>query len=142
MRRLYAVNLTAVVELTRALLPSMLSRHSGSIVAVSSMWGETGASCEVDYSVTKGAVLAFVRALAKEVGPSGIRVNAVSPGTILTDMTAPLGKETLDALAEETPLERLGTPEDVAQAVCFLASPRAAYITGQNLPVNGGFLCI
>ena len=141
-RRLYAVNLTAVVELTRALLPSMLSRHSGSIVAVSSMWGETGASCEVDYSVTKGAVLAFVRALAKEVGPSGIRVNAVSPGTILTDMTAPLGKETLDALAEETPLERLGTPEDVAQAVCFLASPRAAYITGQNLPVNGGFLCI
>lgn len=141
-RRLYAVNLTAVVELTRALLPSMLSRHSGSIVAVSSMWGETGASCEVDYSVTKGAVLAFVRALAKEVGPSGIRVNAVSPGTILTDMTAPLGKETLDALAEETPLERLGTPEDVAQAVCFLVSPRAAYITGQNLPVNGGFLCI
>lgn len=87
-------------------------------------------------------MLAFVRALAKEVGPSGIRVNAVSPGTILTDMTAPLGKETLDALAEETPLERLGTPEDVAQAVCFLASPRAAYITGQNLPVNGGFLCI
>lgn len=140
-RRLYAVNLTAVVELTRALLPSMLSRHSGSIVAVSSMWGDRR-FLRGGLFRHQGAVLAFVRALAKEVGPSGIRVNAVSPGTILTDMTAPLGKETLDALAEETPLERLGTPEDVAQAVCFLASPRAAYITGQNLPVNGGFLCI
>ena len=84
-RRLYAVNLTAVVELSRLLLPSMISRHTGCIVNISSMWGETGASCEVDYSVTKGAVLAFTRALAKEVGPSGIRVNAVSPGTIATD---------------------------------------------------------
>ena len=110
-RRLYAVNLTAVVELSRLLLPSMISRHTGCIVNISSMWGETGASCEVDYSVTKGAVLAFTRALAKEVGPSGIRVNAVSPGTIATDMVAHLPQETLDELAKETPLGRLGKPE-------------------------------
>ncbi len=141
-RELYAVNLTAVVELTRALLPAMLTRHCGCIINISSMWGEVGASCEVDYSVTKGAVLAFTKALAKEVGPSGIRVNAVSPGTIQTDMTAHLGAETLAELAEETPLGRLGTPEDVASAVRFLASEQASYITGQDLPVNGGFLCL
>lgn len=140
-RELYAVNLTAVVELTRALLPAMLQRHCGCIINISSMWGEVGASCEVDYSVTKGAVLAFTKALAKEVGPSGIRVNAISPGTIQTDMTAHLGAETLAELAEETPLGRLGTPEDVANAVRFLASEQASYITGQDLPVNGGFLC-
>ena len=141
LRRLYAVNLTAVVELSRLLLPSMISRHTGCIVNISSMWGETGASCEVDYSVTKGAVLAFTRALAKEVGPSGIRVNAVSPGTTATDMVAHLPQETLDELAEETPLGRLGKPEDVADAVRFLVSGRAAYITGQDIPVNGGFWC-
>lgn len=140
--RLYAVNQTAVVELTRILYPAMLARHRGSIVVISSMWGQTGASCEVDYSVTKGALLAFVRALAKEAGPSGIRVNAVSPGTILTDMVSGLPAETLEALAEETPLGRLGQPEEVAKAVCFLASDDASYITGQNLAVNGGFLCV
>ena len=96
----------------------------------------------MDYAVTKGAVLALPRALAKEVGPSGIRVNAVSPATILTDMTAHLPPETLAELAEETPLGRNGTPEDVAEAVRFLASDRAAFITGQDLPVNGGFLCV
>lgn len=141
-RQLYAVNLTAVVELSRLLLPSMLSHHSGCILNIASMWGETGASCEVDYSVTKGAVLAFTRALAKEVGPSGIRVNAVSPGTIYTNMTAHLDAQTLDELAAETPLGRLGTPEDVAAVVRFLVSDQAAYITGQDIPVNGGFLCL
>ncbi len=140
-QQIYRVNLTAVVELTRLLLPSMLSRHSGCIVNIASMWGETGASCEVDYSVTKGAVLSLTRALAKEVGPSGIRVNAVSPGTIRTDMTTHLDSRTLDDLAEETPLGRLGTPQDVAEAVRFLVSDRASYITGQDIPVNGGFLC-
>lgn len=140
-RQLYATNLTAVIELSRLLLPSMLSRKSGCIINISSMWGETGASCEVDYSVTKGAVLAFTRALAKEVGPSGIRVNAVSPGTIATDMVSHLPEETLAELAEETPLGRLGKPSDIADAVRFLASDRAAYITGQDLPVNGGFWC-
>ena len=140
-RRLYAVNLTAPVELSRLLLPSMLSRHAGCIVNISSMWGETGASCEVDYSVTKGAILAFTRALAKEVSPSGIRVNAVSPGTIATDMVSHLPQETLDELAEETPLGRLGKPEDVADVVRFLVSEQAAYITGQDIPVNGGFWC-
>ena len=95
----------------------------------------------MDYSVTKGAILAFTRALAKEVGPSGIRVNAVSPGTIATDMVSHLPQETLDELAEETPLGRLGKPEDVADAVRFLVSEQAAYITGQDIPVNGGFWC-
>jgi 3-oxoacyl-[acyl-carrier protein] reductase len=95
----------------------------------------------VDYSVTKGAILAFTRALAKEVGPSGIRVNAVSPGTIVTDMVSHLPQETLDELAEETPLGRLGKPEDVADVVRFLVSEQAAYITGQDIPVNGGFWC-
>lgn len=141
-RRLYRLNLVAVVELTRLLLPDMLRRHSGCIINVSSVWGETGASCEVDYSVTKGAVLAFTRALAKEVGPSGVRVNAVSPGTICTDMNRHLTQETMAELAEETPLGRLGLPQEVADAVAFLASERASYITGQDLPVNGGFLCL
>ena len=138
-RRLYAVNLTAVVELTRALLPSMLSRHSGSIVAVSSMWGETGASCEVDYSVTKGAVLAFVRALAKEVGPSGVTVNCVCPGVIQTDMLGGFTSGDLAALAEETPLGRLGTPQEVAAAIVWLCQEDAAFVTGQVLGVGGGF---
>lgn len=140
-RQMYAVNLTAVVELSRLLLPDMLFRHQGCIINISSMWGETGASCEVDYSVTKGAVLALTRALAKEVGPSGIRVNAVSPGTIATDMNGHLSKETLEVLAEETPLGRLGRPEDVADTVLYLASEKASYITGQDIGVNGGFFC-
>ena len=138
-QNLYALNLTAPVELSRLLLPSMIRRHSSNILCVSSVWGEIGASCEVDYSVTKGALLAFVKALAKEVGLSGIRVNAVSPGTILTDMTKPLGEETLRDLADETALGRLGTPADVAGVVQFLLSGRAGYITGQNISVNGGF---
>ncbi len=136
---LYALNLTAPIELTRLLLPSMLQRHTGNIVCISSIWGEIGGSCEVDYSAAKGALLAFVKALAKEVGPSGIRVNAVSPGTILTDMTRPLGDAVLEELAENTALERLGTPEDVANAVCFLLSNQASYLTGQNISINGGF---
>ncbi len=140
-QQMYAVNLTAVVELSRLVLPDMLARHSGCIINISSMWGETGASCEVDYSVTKGAVLALTKALAKEVGPSGIRVNAVSPGTIDTAMNAHLSPADLAALADETPLGRLGTPEDVANTVLYLASEQAAYITGQDIGVNGGFLC-
>jgi 3-oxoacyl-[acyl-carrier protein] reductase len=140
-QKLYRVNLVAVVELTRLLLPDMLSRHHGAIVNIASVWGETGASCEVDYSVTKGGVLAFTKALAKEVAPSGIRVNAVSPGTIRTGMVTHLGEETLQELAEETPLGRLGTPVDVAETVAFLLSDRASYITGQDIPVNGGFFC-
>lgn len=136
---IYQVNLLAPVALTRALLPSMLHQHHGNIIHLTSIWGELGASCEVDYSVTKGAMIAFTKSLAKEVAPSGIRVNAVSPGVIDTDMNAHLSAEDRKVLAEETPLQRIGRPEEVAEAVCFLASERAAFITGQVLSVNGGF---
>ena len=134
---LYRVNLFGTVDMTRAILPTMLQQHAGNIINITSVWGQTGASCEVDYSVTKGGIIAFTKALAKEVALSGIRVNAVSPGVIDTEMNAHLSEE--DRLAEETPLQRIGKPEEVADAVLFLASERAAFITGQVLPVNGGF---
>ena len=137
---LYRVNLFGTVDMTRAILPTMLQQHSGNIINITSVWGQTGASCEVDYSVTKGGIIAFTKALAKEVAPSGIRVNAVSPGVIDTEMNAHLSEEDRKELAEETPLQRIGKPEEIADAVLFLASERAAFITGQVLPVNGGFL--
>ncbi|MCD7958555.1 MAG: SDR family oxidoreductase [Ruminococcus sp.] len=140
LQKLYALNLAAPIQLTRLLLPSMLQRHKGNIICISSIWGETGASCEVDYSVTKGGLIAFVKGLAKEVGLSGIRVNAVSPGTICTDMMIPLGAETLKTLTDETALGRLGTAMDVAQLVSFLASDQSDYITGQNISINGGVI--
>lgn len=136
---LYWVNLFGTVDMTRAILPTMLQQHAGNIINITSVWGQTGASCEVDYSVTKGGIIAFTKALAKEVAPSGIRVNAVSPGVIDTEMNAHLSEEDRKELAEETPLQRIGKPEEIADAVLFLASERAAFITGQVLPVNGGF---
>lgn len=136
---LYRVNLFGTVDMTRAILPTMLQQHTGNIINITSVWGQTGASCEVDYSVTKGGIIAFTKALAKEVAPSGIRVNAVSPGVIDTEMNAHLSEEDRQELAEETPLQRIGKPEEIADAVLFLASERAAFITGQVLPVNGGF---
>ena len=136
---LYRVNLFGTVDMTRAILPTMLQQHAGNIINITSVWGQTGASCEVDYSVTKGGIIAFTKALAKEVALSGIRVNAVSPGVIDTEMNAHLSEEDRKELAEETPLQRIGKPEEIADAVLFLASERAAFITGQILPVNGGF---
>ena len=136
---LYRVNLFGTVDMTRAILPTMLQQHTGNIINITSVWGQTGASCEVDYSVTKGGIIAFTKALAKEVALSGIRVNAVSPGVIDNEMNAHLSEEDRQELAEETPLQRIGKPEEVADAVLFLASERAAFITGQVLPVNGGF---
>ncbi len=136
---LYRINLFGTVDMTRAILPTMLQQHAGNIINITSVWGQTGASCEVDYSVTKGGIIAFTKALAKEVAPSGIRVNAVSPGVIDTEMNAHLSEEDRKELAEETPLQRIGKPEEIADAVLFLASERAAFITGQVLPVNGGF---
>jgi 3-oxoacyl-[acyl-carrier protein] reductase len=132
------VNMRAMFHVCRALTPAMISRKSGSIVNISSIWGQIGASCESLYSASKGAVDAFTKSLAKELGPSGIRVNAVSPGLILTDMCSGYSDEELNAFAEETPLGRNGTPEDVAKAVAFLASDNASFITGQILGVNGG----
>ncbi len=132
------VNVLGMFRVCRALVPAMISRRSGSIVNISSMWGQNGASCESVYSASKGAVDAFTKSLAKELGPSGIRVNAVSPGVILTDMCAGYSREELKALAEESALGRNGAPEDVAKAVAFLASDNASFITGQILGVNGG----
>ena len=123
----------------RRALPSMIRSRRGSIVNLSSIWGLTGASCEVAYSAAKAAVIGLTRALAKEVGPSGVRVNCVAPGVIDTDMIAGLSEDTRRELAEETPLGRLGTPEDVAAVVAFLLSDEAAFLTGQVLSPNGGF---
>lgn len=137
-RRLFAVNVEGVYHCVRAVLPGMLQKQQGCILNVASMWGQVGASCEVAYSASKGAVIAMTKALAKELGPSNIRVNCVSPGVIRTDMTELLGEETLAQLAEETPLEKLGSPEDVARALLYLAG--ADFVTGQILGVNGGFV--
>jgi len=138
--RLFAVNVRGVYLFCRAALPDMIRRRSGAIVTIGSMWGEVGASCEAVYSAAKGAVIAMTKALAKEVGPSGVRVNCVSPGTVETDMTRALGTEALAALRDETPLGALATPADVAEAVYFLAGDGARSVTGQVLGVNGGFV--
>lgn len=136
--RLFAVNVKGIYHCVRAAVPAFLRTHRGSIVTVSSMWGQVGASCEAAYSATKGAVIALTKALAQELGPSGIRVNCVAPGVILTDMCASVGADVLEGLAQEAALGRNGTPEDVAQAVEALAE--AEFVTGQVLGVSGGFV--
>ena len=136
--RIFAVNVRGTYLCTQAAIPLFLQKHRGAIINVSSMWGQVGASCEAAYSASKGAILALTKALAKELGPSGIRINAVAPGVILTDMVAHVDPAVLEALREETPLERNGRPEDVAKAMVYLAG--AEFITGQILPVNGGFV--
>ena len=135
--RIFDVNVKGIYTCVKAAMPAFLQAQKGSIVTVSSMWGQVGASCEAAYSATKGAVIALTKALAKELGPSGIRVNCVAPGVILTDMCAQVDPETLEELAQETPLGRNGTPEDVAKAMAFLAE--ADFITGNVLNVDGGF---
>lgn len=136
--RLFAVNVKGIYHCVRAAMPAFLRTHRGSIVTVSSMWGQVGASCEAAYSATKGAVIALTKALAQELGPSGIRVNCVAPGVILTDMCASVGADVLEGLALEAALGRNGTPEDVAQAVEALAE--AEFVTGQVLGVSGGYV--
>lgn len=136
--RIFDVNVKGIYHCVKAAMPALLRKHSGSIVTVSSMWGQVGASCETAYSATKGAVIALTKALAKELGPSGIRVNCVAPGVILTDMCANVSPEILDELAQEAPLERNGTAEDVAKAVEALAD--AEFVTGQVLGVSGGLV--
>ena len=137
-RRMVAVHVDGAFYCIRAALPGMLQRQRGCILNVSSMWGQVGASCEVAYSAAKGALLAMSKALAQELGPSGIRVNAIAPGVIQTDMCASVAQEVLEDLRRQTPIERLGTPEDVAEAMFYLA--QAEFVTGQVLPVNGGFV--
>ena len=137
---MFGVCVKGAFHCCQAALPHMIRQKWGRIINISSMWGQVGASCEVAYSAAKAGVIGLTRALAKELGPSGITVNCVAPGVIDTEMNGQLSQEIKDALAEETPLERLGTPEDVAQAVWFLASPAGDFFTGQVLSPNGGYL--
>ena len=137
--RMMSVNVTSVFNCSRKALQHMIWEKSGSIINITSMWGETGGSCEVHYSASKAAIIGMTKALAKEVGPSNIRVNAVSPGVIMTDMCAYYGEETLNELKEETPLMKLGKPEDIAETVYFLAE-KGNFITGQVVGVNGGMV--
>ena len=136
--RIFAVNVKGVYNCVNAAMPYFLQKHSGSIVTVSSMWGQVGASCEAAYSATKGAVIALTKALAQELGPSGIRVNCVAPGVILTDMCASVDPEVLADMAEQSPVGRNGTAADVAKAMEYLAD--AEFVTGHVLSVNGGYV--
>lgn len=135
-----AVNLFAAMETAHAATPYMVRQKDGVMINISSMWGLTGASCEVLYSTVKAGLIGFTKALAKELGPSNIRVNAVAPGVIETDMNAHLSEDDIHALAEETPLCRIGTAEDVARTLLFLASEGGSFYTGQVLSPNGGFV--
>ena len=136
--RIFHVNVKGIYNCVNAAMPAFLRKHAGSVVTVSSMWGQVGASCEAAYSATKGAVIALTQALAKELGPSGIRVNCVAPGVIMTDMCATVDPEILEEMASDTPVGRNGTPMDVAKAMEYLAN--AKFVTGQVLSVIGGYV--
>ena len=136
--RLFAVNVKGIYHCVNAAMPAFLKKQAGCVITVSSMWGQVGASCEAAYSATKGAVIALTKALAKELGPSGIRVNCVAPGVILTDMCASVEPEILAEMAQDTPAGRNGTPQDVAKAMAYLAD--ADFVTGHVLSVNGGYV--
>ena len=133
-------NFGGLFNLASAVIPCMVRQGKGVILAVSSMWGQTGASCEALYSASKGAVDSYIKSLAKELGPSGIRVNAVSPGAIETDMMKGFGEEDRKAICDDTPEGRLGDPEEIAETLYFLQSDKASFITGQIIGVNGGYL--
>lgn len=133
------IHVTTPLMLTKELLPKMTEKKHGNIIVISSIWGQTGASCEVAYSTVKGAQIAFVKALSKEVALNGIRVNAIAPGAIETAMLKDFSNEDLQTIREDIPIGRLGTPMDVANSVSFLLSDKASYITGQVLAVNGGW---
>ena len=135
-----AVNLTGAFLYSKAVIPGMVSRKSGRIINITSMWGIVGSSCEVHYSTAKAGIIGMTKALAKELGPSGITVNAIAPGLIETDMNKGLSEEDVKAVADETPLMRVGYPREVAEAALFLASESAAFITGEVMNVSGGYI--
>jgi 3-oxoacyl-[acyl-carrier protein] reductase len=137
--KLMNLHVTSPLLLTKELLPKLLAKNSGNIVVVSSIWGQTGAACEVAYSTAKGAQIAFVKALSKEVALNGVRVNAVAPGAVHTAMLNDFTEEELEAVKSEIPMGRLALPEDVANSISFLLTEKASYITGQVLAVNGGW---
>ena len=139
LERLLAVNLTAAIVASREASRHMVSAHKGYIVNVGSVWGRVGAACEAAYSASKAGLRGLTLALAKELGPSGITVNCVEPGVINTDMNRDLGEETMEWLKNETPLCRIGDPDEVAEAIWWLCSGKADFITGQMLGVDGGF---
>ena len=136
--RIFAVNVKGIYHCVNAAMPCFLQKQSGCVITVSSMWGQVGSSCEAAYSATKGAVIALTKALAQELGPSGIRCNCIAPGVICTDMCATVDPAIMEELKEQTPIGRNGTPKDVADAMLYLAD--ADFVTGQVLPVNGGFV--
>ena len=136
--RIFAVNVKGIYHCVNAAMPSFLKKQKGCVITVSSMWGQVGASCEAAYSASKGAVIALTKALSKELGPSGIRVNCVAPGVILTDMCANIEPAILAEMAEEAPVGRNGVPMDVAKAFGYLAE--AEFVTGEVLAVNGGYV--
>ena len=138
--RMLDTNLSSAFYASRAVLPQMINRKDGCIINVSSMWGQVGASCEVHYSASKAGLIGLTKALAKEVAPSGIRVNCVAPGAIDTEMNACLSDEAIEEIKNETPLGRLGTPEEIANILLFLADERSSFITGQIIGANGGMI--
>ena len=138
--RFISINLTGAFLYSKAVIPGMVHRKSGSIINISSMWGIVGSSCEVHYSTTKAALIGMTKALAKELGPSGIRVNAIAPGVIATDMNRALGEEDIAVLKDETPLMKIGSPLDVAKAALFLAGDCADFITGEVMNISGGYV--
>ena len=139
-RHVFDVNIGGVINCCRAAIPGMINEKSGRIILISSIWGICGASCEAVYSASKAAVIGLAKSLAKELGPSGILINCVAPGVIDTDMLSPLTEETLESLRKDTPLGRIGAPEDVAGVVRYLASDAAAFVTGQVISPNGGIV--
>ncbi len=139
-KNMMATNLDGMFYCAKEVLPHMIDKKQGVIINISSIWGQVGASCEVAYSTSKAGVIGLTKALAKEVGPSNIRVNCIAPGVVMTDMMASFGEEDIQVLQDETPLQKLGTPKNIADAVAFLVSPQAEFITGQVLGVNGGFV--
>lgn len=138
--KVFDINVKGMFNVTKEVLPFMINEKSGSIINISSMWGVTGGSCEVVYSASKSAIIGFTKALAKEVGPSGVRVNVIAPGVIKTDMNKNLTDEDFEFLKEETPLQKIGNPEDIANTALFLAENSSSFITGEVINVNGGIV--